>query len=38
MEKYEADMRKFRTQLSEYKLVVKEMDGDGNCLFRAIAD
>ena len=29
---------KFRLQLAQYGLRLKEIGGDGNCLFRAIAD
>jgi len=36
--RYEDDMKKFRVQLGEYCLRVKEIGPDGNCLFRAIAD
>lgn len=32
------DDRVFETQLLEKGLVVKRMESDGNCLFRAIAD
>lgn len=35
---WKSDMRKFRDQLSRYGLRIKEMDPDGNCMFRAIAD
>ncbi len=31
-------MAKFRLQLAQYGLKVVEVSGDGNCLFRAIAD
>ena len=31
-------MVKFREQLASFGLRLKEMVGDGNCLFRAIAD
>ena len=31
-------MAKFRLQLAQYGLRLKEMVGDGNCLFRSIAD
>ncbi|CDW88215.1 UNKNOWN [Stylonychia lemnae] len=31
-------MTKFRTQLAQYGLKVKEMGADGNCLFRSLAD
>mmetsp|Transcript_18474 Transcript_18474/g.31616 ORF Transcript_18474/g.31616 Transcript_18474/m.31616 type:complete len:332 (-) Transcript_18474:364-1359(-) len=37
-ELYERDLGKFREALAPFCLVVKEMEGDGNCLFRAIAD
>ena len=36
--RYEADMAKFRRQLGGQYLKLKEIGGDGNCLFRAIAD
>eukprot|EP00347_Sterkiella_histriomuscorum_P016120 403354413 len=36
--KHESNMSKFRLQLVQYGLKVKEMGGDGNCLFRSIAD
>ena len=35
---YDEDLIKFREQLRTYNLQLKEIDGDGNCLFRAIAD
>lgn len=35
---YEEDIKKFKEQLSPLCLKVKEMGGDGNCFFRAIAD
>ena len=35
---YEDDLKKFKQQLAPYCLIVEEMDADGNCLFRAIAD
>ena len=38
MQKYKIDMNKFREQLHPLCLKVKEMEGDGNCLFRAVAD
>jgi hypothetical protein len=31
-------VKKFKEQLSPLCLKVKEMDGDGNCLFRSVAD
>ena len=31
-------MLKFKLQLAQYGLRLKEVGGDGNCLFRAIAD
>jgi hypothetical protein len=31
-------MTKFKVQLRQYGLKVVEMGGDGNCLFRSIAD
>ena len=37
-EKYKIDLKKFHEQLQPLCLKVKEMDGDGNCLFRAVAD
>ncbi len=38
MAKYEQDLVKFRIQLAEYGLKLKEIGGDGNCLFRSISD
>ncbi len=31
-------MAKFRVQMAQYGLRVKEMGADGNCLFRALGD
>jgi len=38
LKKYELDVEKFKLQLSPLGLKVKEIQGDGNCMFRAIAD
>ena len=35
---YREDMEKFKKQLEPNCLKVYEIEGDGNCLFRAIAD
>lgn len=35
---YELDLHAFRKELAPYGLKVNEIRGDGNCLFRAIAD
>lgn len=37
-ELYKLDLQKFKEQLSPLCLKVMEIDGDGNCMFRAIAD
>ena len=37
-ELYKIDLEKFKNQLSPLCLKVVEIQGDGNCLFRAIAD
>jgi len=37
-ELYRIDLEKFKRQLSPLCLKVVEIEGDGNCLFRAIAD
>ena len=37
-EKYALDLVKFRSQLKKDNKELKEVTGDGNCLFRAIAD
>jgi hypothetical protein len=38
MKKYESDLVKFRVQLASFGLKLKEIGGDGNCLFRALSD
>lgn len=38
LKKYREDMQRFTEQLTPQCLKVKEMEGDGNCLFRAVAD
>ena len=38
LKKYELDVEKFKIQLNPLGLKVKEIQGDGNCMFRAIAD
>ena len=35
---YRDDIKKFKVQLSEHCLKLKEIGGDGNCFFRAISD
>ena len=37
-ELYDQDVAKFKQQLAPMMLKVVDIDGDGNCLFRAIAD
>ena len=32
------DMKRFRRKLATIGLIVKEVGGDGNCLFRSVAD
>ena len=32
------DMKRFKKELRKMCLVVREVGGDGNCLFRSIAD
>ena len=36
--KHEIDMVKFKNQLKRFGLQVKEINADGNCLFRALGD
>ena len=36
--KYREDMKRFTEYLTPLCLKYKEMEGDGNCLFRAVAD
>ena len=36
--RYRKDLEQFRVRLAEIGLSVREIAGDGNCLFRAIAD
>ena len=38
MKKYETEMAQFKQQILGMKLKIKEIQGDGNCLFRAISD
>lgn len=38
MKQYESDLVKFRIQLASFGLKLKEIGGDGNCLFRALSD
>jgi hypothetical protein len=38
MKKYESDLVKFHVQLASFGLKLKEIGGDGNCLFRALSD
>ena len=38
LEKYMLDLKKFEQQLQPLFLKVKEAEGDGNCLFRSLAD
>jgi hypothetical protein len=35
---YRSDLVKFRVQLGSMGLKLIEIEGDGNCLFRAISD
>lgn len=37
-QKYDNDLVKFKTQLTIYGLKLKEINADGNCLFRALSD
>jgi len=37
-EKWNTDFRKFNEQVSIYGLYIKDVAGDGNCLFRSISD
>ncbi|EGR34728.1 OTU-like cysteine protease family protein, putative [Ichthyophthirius multifiliis] len=35
---YQKHLKEFNEQLSEYNLYIKDVEGDGNCLFRSISD
>ncbi len=37
-DEWKVDLMKFRQQLADFGVAIKEVGGDGNCLFRSLAD